>query len=600
MKLWFYDVEVFPHDWLIVFRTEGKRIVVINDKDHLERVLIEIGSDLLVGFNNYGYDDTILGAIMTGRDPYKISQEIIEESNKKLKWQLRITSPLTIDARQELPINLSLKEIEANTGQDIIESNIPWDIDRKLTWHELYETIYYCDYDVQQVEKLMNQAERISYFGAKVGLIKEFNLPISYIRLTRARLMSSAMVCDKSIALPQDRLDFDYAPTLDVDDIDPEVYNFYEAIRQRYLGGGDPEELEKLAFTTFLAGVEHKYGFGGLHGAKLRYIDQGLFVHADFESYYPSEMIKYNFISRRSKKPEILERTFVKRVRLKKLKDPEQEPLKVGINAVFGILKDKFNDAFDPKMSNNICINGQLIISELIKELEPFGELVQTNTDGVIFKIHDKGMVQDIKDACTDFGQRYQINLDNDYINKIAQRDVNNYVMRFDNGKIDAKGVFARWNEDKLPTNFKSNTLSIVDIALKAYYIDGIEVEDTILDLYDRNVMLPFQIISKMGHTYDHMVHLVDGEFVRLGQNVNRVFATHEEGKGIVAKVKNRPVTDPETGEILHYVPSYNKIPNCPDRTVIHNEDISSFDKKKLDLQWYVDLVNDAKFGYNK
>lgn len=606
--MWFYDMEVFMYDWLGVFRnTKGERHVVVNDKEHLSKVLEMIGTDLLCGYNNYYYDDTILGAILTDRNPYKISKQLIEERKKELSWQLRITSPMTIDSRQELPPNLGLKEIEGNMGKSIVESKVPFDIDRPLTQDEIEDTIFYCDYDVQQVIELMEHPNRQDYFGAKVGLIKEFNLPVSDLRKTRARIMSTAMHCDRKIKLPDDRLDFDYAPTLDVENVDKGVYNFYEGVRQDFLGGGDAEKLEKSSYIAFLAGVQHKYAFGGLHGALTNFHSNKLMVHADFRSFYPAQQIEFNWHSRRAKKPEVLTQTFHKRIKYKAEGNPQQQPLKIGINAVFGILKDQYNDAFDPKMSNNICINGQLIISELVKLLEPFGKLVQTNTDGVIFELYDEGMLEDFKQACIDFGEIHGILLENDYVERISQRDVNNYIMRFTNGKIDAKGIFKRWNVDNLPMNIESNSFSVVDIALKRYYMDDIPIEDTILELYDNNDMLAFQLITKMGHTYDHMAHMVNGEFVKMSQNVNRVFATRDKTNGIVVKVKKSKIPSGYTidgkytykkdanGEYL-YADSYTRISNCPEHTVIHNEDISTFDKTKLDLQFYVDLVKNAMF----
>lgn len=610
--MWFYDMEVFKHDWLGVFRhTDGRREVVINDKDRLQEVLDMMEGDFLAGFNNYGYDDTILAAILTDRNPYTISQRLIEKRERQLTWQLRITSPITIDVRQELPLNLSLKEIEANTGRAIFESTVPFDIDRKLTEEEIEEVVEYCDYDVQQVEHLASHPERVDYFKAKLGLIQRFKMPITSIRYTRARMMAIAMNADQNnYDVPMDRLDFDYAPILNVDELPQDIVNFYEGVRHEYLGGADPEELEKLQYQYVLDGVVHKYGFGGIHGAIKNYIAEGLFMHPDLESYYPSQEIKYGFYSRTSKTPKILDEAFQERMYYKRKGDPRQLPLKVGINAVFGAKKDKYNGLFDPKMSNNICINGQLIITQLIQQVTEHSKLIQSNTDGLIIKLEDESVIPKIDDIIDEFVDYCGINISTDYVNLIAQRDVNNYIMRFTNGKIDAKGIFARWDESKLETNIKSNTLSIVDIALKRYYVDKIEIEDTILDLYDRNIMLPFQIVSKMGHTFDYMVQFIDDEPVRLDQNVNRLFASKSQDFGVVSKVKERKVLDrkasreqgrdvykvDDNGEIVTAC-SYNKIPNCPDHTVIHNDDISTFDKTQLDLQWYVDLVNKAKFG---
>ena len=57
--------------------------------------------------------------------------------------------------------------------------------------------------------------------------------------------------------------------------------------------------------------------------------------------------------------------------------------------------------------------------------------------------------------------------------------------------------------------------------------------------------------------------------------DINRVFATNDKKYWGIYKRK---------GE------SYQKIANTSDHNIIHNEDISTFDKSKLDLNYYIEL----------
>lgn len=52
-------------------------------------------------------------------------------------------------------------------------------------------------------------------------------------------------------------------------------------------------------------------------------------------------------------------------------------------------MKDETNAAYDPRNNNCMCINGQLMLLDLIEHLEvvPGFELIQSNTDGLIIWI---------------------------------------------------------------------------------------------------------------------------------------------------------------------------------------------------------------------
>ena len=39
-------------------------------------------------------------------------------------------------------------------------------------------------------------------------------------------------------------------------------------------------------------------------------------------------------------------------------------------NSTYGASKDKHNALYDPSMANNVCINGQLLIVDLLEKLE--------------------------------------------------------------------------------------------------------------------------------------------------------------------------------------------------------------------------------------
>jgi len=88
----------------------------------------------------------------------------------------------------------SLKQLEGFMGNDIRETTVPFDIDRKLTDKEIREVLFYCNHDVEQtIEVFLNQTEE---FESYMSLIKTFNLPLKYINKTKAQLSSIILDCN--------------------------------------------------------------------------------------------------------------------------------------------------------------------------------------------------------------------------------------------------------------------------------------------------------------------------------------------------------------------------------------------------------------------
>ena len=576
----FYDFEVFKSDWLVVFiGQDDSEIVVWNDPAVLKKALERF--DCLVGFNNYFYDDLILSGIMAGYNNYevwKLSNAIVNGGNIENKIKVMARKLPSLDTKQELAPSLSLKEIEANLGMNIVETPVSFDIDRELTDSEVDTVIEYCRHDVETTKKLF--LLRKDYFESKFDICKEFKLDKLDVRKTRANLASKVLKCDKS-RLPdgvlenKDRLNITIVDELRTENIPNEILNFYKSIRQRFEDGESFESLEKEKLVYTLAGVEHTYAFGGLHGARENYAYEGKMLNVDVGSYYPSMMINFNFMSRASEHPNLYKNLYDTRMEYKAKKDNKQQIYKILLNSTFGALKSEFNDLFDPVMSNNICVNGQLILTDLIMSLRPYAELVQSNTDGILIKYKDKDL-EKIKEICKEWELNYRLKLDYEYVTKIVQRDVNNYILKTEDGKIKGKGIFANHNGG----NFEKNNLTLIDIALKEYYINNKEVRETITEMIENNNVIPMQQIAKMGNTYDIMEH--NGQEV---QKVNRIFATWNNSYGAINKVKNN-----------NGVKKYTKIANSSDKVYINNDTIDRTDTKLIDVDYYVKLVEKNKF----
>ena len=268
--------------------------------------------------------------------------------------------------------------------------------------------------------------------------------------------------------------------------------------------------------------------------------------------------------------PEKFKEIYDTRVALKKAgKKEEQAPYKIVLNGTYGISKDKNSPAYDPKQANNICINGQLLLVDLIEKLEAVEgfQLIQSNTDGLIIKIPDTDEAfYQTDDICYEWEQRTGMGLGFDVITEIFQKDVNNYVFRFENGKIERKGAYV---QEYSPLK---NDLTIVNTALVEYMMNGVPVEETINNCDDLNL---FQKVVKVSSKYMCAWH----NNKRLQDKTFRIYASKLRHDGFIGKQKTEGST-------------IEKFANTPDHCFIFNESVRGVKvPDKLDKQWYIDLA---------
>ncbi len=569
----FYDCEIYKHDFLFVFISdEGEVTEIHNDRDALERHLSTL--QYLVGYNNYAYDDKITASILKDIDPYETSQKII---NGK-KFNLRLQNPITLDVMQELK-GISLKEAQANLGQSIIETPIDFNLERSLTKEEIEKVFFYCKNDVQVTKQLFEARE--SYFTTKFEMVKEFKLPVTSLKKTQATL--AAEILKAVPGSEKNRLEIKYDERISKHELPASIVNFYKEIESEYRQGIDYAVLEKRKFTYNLAGLEHVYGFGGLHAAKEKYKGEGNYMQIDITAFYPSLIINNQFL----KNMDEFKKIYHIRKQLKLSKDDKETVYKRILNSVYGAMKSKYNKLHYPQMANSIVVNGQLIMTHLICLLEAHSELIQTNTDGIIIK-YENGFEKNLMKILELFEKHYELSFDVDLITKIAQRDVNNYVFQYKDGSIKAVGRFANYKGG----NFERNSLTIIDKALVDYYINGIKPNQTVIHCWKYRKFEYFQLVSKSGK-YDGMAQekkedtLFKGNysthFVELPKT-NRIFATKNKYAGSVFKTRNG-------AEI-----KYTKVPYTSENCLVWNGELKRLDKRHLDLNWYIKQIEGWMF----
>lgn len=574
-----YDFEVFKKFWCVVIAS-GDGVTEITDQMRFKEFYKEHKNRIWIGYNSGHYDQYILGAVyngLEGESLFRVSQNLINEGRTK-----RGGGPpngfISYDTGDKFR---SLKELEAFMGHSIEESSIPFDYDGEFTEEMKAETLKYCRHDVLETVEVLKR--RIYDFMAQKSLIETFGLPETDYNLTKAQLTAKVLKCRKSWeldrqeeeALVSSEWDNKILPCVHITKY-PEVLAFYSN-RAEYMSG--QKEI-------VISGVPHTFALGGIHGAIKRCHRKGNLLHIDVTSYYPSIMIQHNLLTRRSKEPQLFTQIYNKRVELKKAgKKQEQAPYKIILNSTFGITNHRYSDAYDPQRNHDVCINGQLMLLMLLEMLDGTCDLIQSNTDGIIVDCTDRDQKK-VEDICHQWEQKTKMGLSFEQVSEIWQKDVNNYLIRFEDGKEEAKGAYVKFN------NELDNDLSIVNEALR----EGLRKMswDAITEYIENHNkpedLVKFQKIVKLSSKYSN---------VYLGQNeiknhkCFRVFAVCD-GE-IISKAKSREST-------------HEKYANTPESATIVFGDLGDpeltdimgrkFGIDSIDKQYYIELARSRAMDF--
>ena len=618
-----FDCEVFAHDWLFVFKevATGRYTVIHNDNDAVLAFMEQ--EPYLGGFNNKHYDNHILKAVMIGADPETVKQVndliIVEEIDG---WDIPYLRDYKVffhsfDLMDDCQDGISLKGIEAHLGIPIEETEVDFNITRKLTATELEQTIKYCKYDVDATELLYKLRQNYLKNKATLGRVRGLD-ERKAMYMTNAKLTSVYLNAVKPKKPWTDERDYEYPDKLLREYIPQEVFDFFDrlhdpAIPNIDLFGGYDEHGKKIKGASLevrLGDCIITLAYGGIHGAIPNYVeiatDDRSIRNKDVASYYPhlmtiplSEGRQYGFCSRNIPSPQVFVQTLEDRVKAKKAGDKDTaNALKLVLNTTYGTMLNgrngvAYNDLYDPLMGRSVCITGQLLLLELSVHLTrecPTLKIIQLNTDGIMvsFDNSDEAKWQEITQEWQD---RTGFELEEDFIQKIVQKDVNNYVeVPVGGGKPKVKGgqlvrgILTNGNIDfttmGLPPwdnmtggafNINNNAV-VVARAIRDYFVDGTPPEKTIEDCTS---ILDFQVIAKVGGKYSGVYHMVGDQEIPV-QKVNRVYATADRSYGTLYK------THAVTGNPA-------KVAGLPTHCVVDNN--NQLPIEVVDRKWYLKLA---------
>lgn len=565
--LHFIDFECFRYNWLcvIIDPVSKTEMVIVDDADALRAYYKAHKDEIFIGYNIRDYDSWIFKGILAGFNPWEVNNHIINKGLKGYQFNslLRNYPLITYDLIQ---LNTSLKQLEAYQGHNVYESEVDFKLQRPLTKDELDETVKYCKNDVMETINLFTQLK--ADFDSRLELISEFKLPLSEMSKTNSQTIATILGAERRDC--NDEFDLNFPPYLNNVRRYRHIVNWYKKFKTtRDFTDEEKKELYSKKLSVDVSGVKHDFGWGGLHGAIPKYYGEGYYLHIDVNSYYPSLMISHNYFSRAvyTEGSERFKMVYSENLRLKKFPElkKKRQVYKLICNSTYGCFKDKYNALYDPLMANNICVTGQLALLLLIEMLEDVCKLIQSNTDGLIVKLHSLDDYELIDDICWKWEQMTGVKLAFDpVITKIYQKDVNNYLFVNEFGEIESKGAYVK----KLSN--LDNDLPIVNKALREYMVNGTPIETTINSATE---LIEYQKIVKLSGKYECVKH--NGKTYT--NKCYRVFASRSDRDGIIYKCRNGKA---------------DKFANTPANAFIVNGDINSTSiPDKLDRQYYIDLA---------
>lgn len=588
-KIHGYDFEVYSKiNWFCVtfinYEDRNKEVVIVNDRAKLIEFYNAHKDDIFISYNGRQYDTGIFKGIMDGMNVGYVNDKLIKEGKKPFQV-VKNAKKYPLNDYDTILKDKSLKQLEAFMGDDIRETEVDFNIDRPLTQEEIEQTLYYNHHDVIEVLRVLDYCW--DDFEGQLDIIELYGLDMSYFTKTKVQLAVSPKILN---AVDQHTLDDEFdirlPETIQLSDkyrfipewyMNPKNWRYKEHLRSE-----DNQHNNQLCCTV--AGIPHVFAWGGCHGADDKEaVFEGIILHADVASMYPTTDIEYSLLSRKFKNPDDFKQMRDFRLKLKSEKNPKNKALKPMINGVYGAGKDRNNPSYDPLMANLTCIFGQMFILDLIDKLEPYCRLLQTNTDGIFVLCENEEMKNKVIEITNQVGERLKMEFEIDEYTKLIQKDVNNYIAVKKNGELECKGAMVKFNK---PID---NDLPILNDAVRNYLAYDIPVEQTINECEE---YIKFQKVIKLSAKYkeiwygngvsgkDNKITSINGELLK--GKVHRVFASKRQLDGSIYKLK-----------IEKGVKSYEQFANTPTHLFIDNEDVH--DKsipEYLDKEYY---INEAK-----
>ena len=526
-----YDIEIFPNFFSCAVKnteSKNKQVYEISEwQNDIVKVikLFKNPNIYFCGYNNLHYDDPIINALIINFDSLvskpvwetnnflrDLSNEIIEtEGNNyaswsKYKYAYLFSSLDLLTMRFSSKLRVGLKEMQVSMEYPNVQE-YDGDFTKSIKQSDRDSIKSYNINDIESTEELLYRSEKD--IQLRLSVEEEFNisalnkdgvnLGMEIIKHKYLEETGKSWNEIKDLRSPCDHLClkdiiFDY-----VEFKTPVLQKLLKDLKATCLNPNDNSFERKF----YLGGVEHTFGMGGIHSVNepsiFKATDGYRLIDDDVASLYPSLVIENNIY------PHHLGPEFVKVY--KKIKDDrieakrngnklKNETYKLAINGLTGNLQSEYSWVYDPVAVLRIRINGQLLLLMYAEALDLIGaEIIQSNTDGVFYKVHESKMDK-INEIRSWWQTLTHLELEADEFEAFYQFAINDYL-----------GVKKGWSETHDPKFIKTKGLFIdtpslgkglapliIPKALKEYFVNNIDPKETI---YNSKNILDFCTYQK-------------------------------------------------------------------------------------------------------
>jgi hypothetical protein len=555
-NLWSYDIEVTPvvHNtgasifFSAVFIREGNRVVFeISDRiDQTDELLSFISNRWLAGYNNHGYDDRVLQYLKELHYGDKFLN--LEDKLKKLKSysdycirnkeKERVElSNCTIDLMTltyQYKAQKSLKMVGILLGHNIIsESPISFetglgmeDKDRDVVYDSI---IKYNINDVIITDMLLSQSYGKLRLRQDTGRMYNIDINSSYdseiakILFTNEYKKRSGIDPTNLRTFRTECIVYDLVPdSIKFTDI-PEYVELLEQLKKwKFNFAKYEDDIQEIIVKT--KSLSHTIAGGGIHSnnePQLYKSNEEELLDVDYDSYYPMIMLNFKFcpahldsniffgILKDLTYERIHFKSELKRLsRLEKTKEVQEaienadinaSRRKIIINAIYGLTNSDSFFLYDPMVTLQVCITGQLMLIYMAWKLEKLYKsttCIYTNTDGLMVTTSQK---KDVSTWIENFARSFNFTVEFTDMKWAAIRDVNNYVMMTQSGKLKRKGTF-EYNIRLL----SGYDMPIIGMAVEKYLVDSIPIEETIYNCNDIRLFTQSKKFDKNAKVYSY------------------------------------------------------------------------------------------------
>ena len=440
----FYDVEVFPNLFVVVYKTEGDvtPVKLINPSARDIEKLIQFR---LVGFNNRKYDNHILYARLVGYDNkalYNLSQNIIERGTGFFSEAYNISYTDIYDFASK---KQGLKKWEIELGIHHQELGLPWD---KPVPEELWAKVAeYCINDVVATEAVWDHLQ--GDFTAREVLADLAGMTVNDTTNTLTTRIIFGKERHPQLVYTDLSKEFPgYSYELGEDN---KYHNMYRGVDLGYGGyvyaepgmyTGDTALLDVASLHPHSIIALNLFGNYTQHFADL--VNARIHIkHGDYEA------VRHMFGGRLAKYLD--DESTAKQL---------AQALKIAINSVYGLTSASFDNPFrDPRNKNNIvALRGALFMKTLQDEVAARGfTVVHIKTDSI--KIADA--TPEIIQFCMDFAKKYKYDFEHEATyDRICLVNDAVYIARYSgNEKVNGKHAgewTATGKQFQIPYVFKS------------------------------------------------------------------------------------------------------------------------------------------------